>query len=271
MSKLHEKLSGKNINFLVGSGASFPIFETLSLGEDKPTLEDLLSSKDISEINKKALYYFYFAKWIKPMKAFDYNDCTEKKVLENYYKFIEKILDILDTNGNERPKRANIFTTNYDLLFENIFEKVLENRTNCYFNDGSRGFINRTLSPQSYNLSISQMGYYDNYKKEVPTINLLKMHGSVSWNKKSNNLIEVSYGQEFENINNIAELENVDLKNVLIPPITDKNNLTSFNEELASITEHIVKEIDDFYEQYKTLAIIKAKYCFGCICIFFCR
>lgn len=256
MSKLHEKLSGKNINFLIGSGTSFPIFDTLYLGTNKPTLEELLSSTNISDVNKKAIYYFYFKNWIKPMKNFKYEGCTNYATLENYRKFIEKILDILDTSGNERPKRANIFTTNYDLLFENTFEKILESRINCYFNDGSRGFISRTLSPQSYNLSISQMGYYDNYKKEVSTINLLKMHGSVSWSKKSCDLIEVSYNKEFENINNIAELDSVDFKKDIISVITDKNDLSSFNDELNKITATINPKIEQFYDKYQYLAII---------------
>lgn len=255
MSKLYEKLSDKNINFLIGSGASCPIFETLSLGNEKPTLEDILSSNDITETNKKAIYYFYYKNWIEPMKCYEYSD-ENITTLYNYQSFIEKILDVLDTNSNERPKRANIFTTNYDLLFEYTFEKILENRTNCYFNDGSRGFINRTLSPQSYNLSISETGYYDVYKKEVSTVNLLKMHGSVSWCKKDDALIEVEYNSKFENIQDIVKLDNVDFKNELIPLITDKSDLSHFNDKLTSITSSITREIDMFYEQYKSLAII---------------
>lgn len=256
MSKLHEKLSGKNINFLIGSGASLPIFETLSLGVDKPTLEELLSSNDISEINKKAIYYFYFKNWIKPMKEFCYNSCTQTEVLENYQKFIEKIIYILRTNGNENPKRANIFTTNYDLLFENTFEKILADTTNCYFNDGSRGFINRTLKPQCYNLNISQMGYSDNYKREVPTINLLKMHGSVSWSKQDDNLIKVSYDNRFEEINMIKELDEKDFKNDFVSLIENNSDLSGFEEELKNITDKIKEEINLFYAQYQKLAII---------------
>lgn len=256
MSKLHEKLSGKNISFLIGSGASLPIFETLSLGEDKPTIENLLSSNDISELNKRAIYYFYFKKWIKPMKVFHYSSCKEIEVLENYKKLVEKILSILETNGTEKPKKANIFTTNYDLLFENTFEIVLANTTNCYFNDGSRGFINQTLNPQCYNLNISQMGYSDNYKREVPTINLLKMHGSVSWSKQSGNSIKVSYNNSFDNVNDIEELDQINFKNQLISEITDKNNLLHFETQLSSITEKLKEKINSFYTQYQTLAII---------------
>ncbi|EHZ6230871.1 hypothetical protein K6M20_002804, partial [Listeria monocytogenes] len=41
--KFHEDISGKNTNFLIGSGTSFPFIKTLSLGENKPSLEDLLT------------------------------------------------------------------------------------------------------------------------------------------------------------------------------------------------------------------------------------
>lgn len=138
MSKIQERLSGKNINFLIGSGASVPFYKTLNLGDDKPTLEELLSSSQISEINKKAIYYYYFTDWIKPMKEFIYEN-VDKDVRDNYETFINILLFILYTSGNENPKRANIFTTNYDLLFEYTFEKILKKRSNCYFNDRSRG------------------------------------------------------------------------------------------------------------------------------------
>lgn len=254
MSKIQERLSGKNINFLIGSGASVPFYKTLNLGDDKPTLEELLSSSQISEINKKAIYYYYFTDWIKPMKEFIYEN-VDKDVRGNYETFINILLFILDTSGNENPKRANIFTTNYDLLFEYTFEKILKKRSNCYFNDGSRGFINRTLSPQSYNLNVSEMGYYNNYKKEVSTINLLKMHGSVNWSK-SENQIRVSYENDLKHIKVIPDLDSTDFVTQLVSKIKNKNDLSSFNDTLSKLTSSIETEINDFYEQYKELAII---------------
>ena len=107
----------------MGSGSSYPFFKTLWLGDNKPTLDELLSDENINEQSKKAIYYYYFKNWIKPMKEFNYSDCTEKQVTDNYKIFINKLLDILNASGNERPKKANVFTTNYDSLFENTFEQ----------------------------------------------------------------------------------------------------------------------------------------------------
>lgn len=44
MPTIQEHMSGKNINFLIGSGASMPIFQTLNIGDDMPTFENLIIS-----------------------------------------------------------------------------------------------------------------------------------------------------------------------------------------------------------------------------------
>ena len=73
------------ISILIGSGANHPAYKTLSLGENKPSLEDLLSSENIDADAKKVLYYFYFRYWILPMtKITDSNINNEKEVLKSY-------------------------------------------------------------------------------------------------------------------------------------------------------------------------------------------
>lgn len=50
MPTIQEHMSGKNINFLIGSGASMPLFSTLSIGKNMPTFEELISSSFIKFI-----------------------------------------------------------------------------------------------------------------------------------------------------------------------------------------------------------------------------
>jgi hypothetical protein len=194
---LQEKMSGKNINFLIGSGASVPFYPTLSLGEGLPSFEEFVCSNELSSENKEWLYCYYYTKWISPMQLskVDETDDEYSKVIKSYTDFIELILMILNHESNERPKRANIFTTNYDLLFEKAFDIINRKNPLCFFNDGSRGFIKRTLETDIFYLNVSHSGYHDNYRREVPTINLFKMHGSVSW-KKSDGLIEIVLDNE---------------------------------------------------------------------------
>lgn len=258
MSKILEKLSGKNINFLIGSGASYPIYDTLSLGENMMSFEDLISSEELSEDDKKMMYYYYYVNWIEKMYQIPNvsNDENNTTVLNNYYKLINIILNILDTNGSEKPKRANIFTTNYDLLFEHTFEEILKERQNCYFNDGSIGFKDKILSPQSYHLSVSEMGYSDGYKREVPTINLLKIHGSVSWKNKDSK-IYVSY----DDLDSIKKIKDIDIENIneMIERYAVKDRVKDFDDYMESpykIESVVSEKLNKFYIEYKKLAII---------------
>lgn len=257
MNSLHEILSGKNINFLIGSGASVPIFKTLSLGTGKCTLEELLASEEISSTNKHALYYYYYKNWISQMKSFDVTAATgdNRNTLENYYLFVKKVVEILESEGNERPKKANIFTTNYDLIFEYTFERILQEGKNSYFNDGSTGFVTRTLNPQNYNLSISQVGYNDNFKREVPTVNLQKMHGSVSWEKSDDELIVVSYDREYSDMPSITALDKHSFPDgVFVPNLY--SGMSDYDSCLSTMTTGVANELAEFWKKYKHLAII---------------
>ena len=108
-------------------------------------------------------------------------ESEKQKVKVNYKRFISAITHFLQTEGSERPKRVNIFTTNYDLMFEWTLDKYIQDNSLIYFNDGARGVFCRYIDSKNYNLNVSHSGYYDRYIREIPTINLFKMHGSVSW------------------------------------------------------------------------------------------
>lgn len=251
---LQEKMNGKNINFLIGSGASYPIFKTLYLGNNKPSFEEIVSSDKISENNKKVLYYFYYKDWILPMLTNAYEN-FDKNVKSNYFDFVNFLIKTLSNQGFDRPRHANIFTTNYDLLFENTFENIINVNSNCFFNDGSMGFTNKYLNPNWYNLIISQAGYNFNYKREIPTINLLKMHGSVSWKKENDNRIKVIY-ENNNSIKTIEKLEQLDFIKNIVEELGDNSDFENLNNKLTNISQNIESQLSEFYEEYIKLAII---------------
>lgn len=177
-------IRGKSINFLIGSGASAGIYPTLSLGEDCPSFEEVVSSPTLSTEGKSLMYIFYFVNWLKPMALNGEGHSYKYKNTPNYChycEFIEALYSFLQNESNELPKRINIFTTNYDLLFERAIDDFLPNNPLIYFNDGSRGVFRKIVNNANFYLNVSHSGYNDNYRREVPTINLFKMHGSLSW------------------------------------------------------------------------------------------
>lgn len=264
MNALPEILSGKNINFLIGSGASMPLYPTLSLGESLPSFEDFVCSEELSPDNIKWLSCYYYAKWISPMQLskIDKADAKYKQVTESYKTFVELVLGILDHESNEKPKRANIFTTNYDLLFETTFDAINRENPLCYFNDGSRGFIRRTLDTDNFYLNVSHSGYHDNYRREVPTINLLKMHGSITW-KKSDDRIRVAFKnkvlQDLDNVIDSIDDFDVDDIDKIFEGFDPNEGLSILATELERGLNNLSldnDQVDSFYQDYKKVPII---------------
>ena len=65
--EIDKLMRGKNINFLIGAGASVPLYPSLSFGENYPTFEEVVSNNNISEQAKIFMYIYYFARWIMQM------------------------------------------------------------------------------------------------------------------------------------------------------------------------------------------------------------
>ena len=195
----------KNINFLIGSGASYGLFPTLALnikgdwGEDQ-TVETLAT---IFEHEKESslytlLFMHYYKECIEPVLTFDLNtikaDQEKRKVTDNYEKFLDTLLVILQRRKNDE-KTCNIFTTNYDGCFAHVADDMFK-RGNVDFivNDGARGFSRRYLQARNFNSFVSQTGVFERHRIAVPQINLIHVHGSAYWYKDGANIL-VDYSE----------------------------------------------------------------------------
>ena len=57
------------------------------------------------------------------------------------------------------------------------------------FNDGANGYFHRLLESSNYNRVVSYKGLNDNYISEIPSISLIKPHGSVNWSEQDGAII----------------------------------------------------------------------------------
>lgn len=264
-------IQGKNVNFLIGAGASAGVVPTLWMKSINKSFEDLLTSKDFDENQKKVLYFIWFELWIRKTKIidFDLNIETHKQ----YERFIQNLINFLNNEGFDRPKRVNIFTSNYDTLFENTFDSLSKENRLTYFNDGSRGFFKKYISTENYHLKISHSGMSDSFQREIPTINLLKIHGSVTWSN-INNEIEVSLENKAYNelcdlsdkikeaINNYNNSWYIGEEKLLNPNKYEESILggtldeLQFSTELTTIFEKFSDLIDSFYEKYRNFPVV---------------
>jgi hypothetical protein len=206
-------------------------------GEIQYSLEKLLNylvaQEYILDINPKAVKHEHLLDLIRTIKQGLFQLCDieklsiagwlsgdEKTNLErNKYfyheKFTKKIL--------QRPlnlKRANIFTTNYDLAFEYAFDKLGVN-----FISGFSGFQKRTFKPEAFDYDLffpgsTTQGRVHRIEK---VLRYYKIHGSLTWVKEPPSENNV-YGISEVPIEMVREKK--DFENIMIYPTTAKKSFT---------------------------------------------
>ena len=204
--KIAPFITSDNLNFLISNGCSI---YTGSKGINNTTKSDLLSIIKNYEANtalKNLLDKVNFEN-LSPEKVLDklfqisnfYDNIFSnetmlkeiKNLIEEYKETLLKnyVLEINYKNpylheelllkliSIKKQNHINIFTLNYDILIEVSAEKL-----GIPINNGFQGFQIRKFNPANFN--------YKNYvetsngdKKIEKSINLIKLHGSLSWEK----------------------------------------------------------------------------------------
>ncbi len=267
-----KEIQGKHLNFLIGSGATCGLIPTLNLKLQGKTFENLLTSNIYNEGQRRTLYFIWFELWIRKMMINE--DSGSSDVLKQYKRFVENLVTFLNDEGFDKPKRINIFCSNYDTSFEYTFDKLSKENRLTYFNDGSRGFFKKFISTENFNLQISHVGVSDSFRREIPTINLLKMHGSITWLPTEGEIEINNNNPNFTKLCNIRDniaskiysfnknFSNQDAKLLSVEEFEDQIlNNESLNEmelrvKLEKIYLHLQEYIDTFYEEYKKLLIV---------------
>lgn len=220
----------KRLCFLIGSGASSPAIHLMSQ----------FKSDDIEDANEKLLNEvknvskFLIDKNNKEKNDKEISDEEEcdnniNDVLEDYKRLIRTISNILtDSNSRNSPNEAIIFTTNYDLFIEKALDEILP-ETPLIFNDGAKGYFNRYLDGSNFNKTFSYRGLNDNYIDELPSISLIKPHGSVNW-KNDNGKILVT--------------NNVECNPVVVKPTGYEDQETFLNNHFHDMLRIFQLELD---------------------------
>lgn len=215
----------------------FDIEERTPSGEIKYSLElflnYLVANEYISDLNSAGVKHKYLKELIKVIKEELFKLCdlenlplptwlggvVKDNLTKNkgYYheKFVKKIL--------QRPlnlKRANLFTTNYDLAFEYAFDKL-----GVHYISGFSGFQKRTFKPETFEYDIFFPGSTTQGKvqKIEKVLKYYKIHGSLTWIKETptpNNVYGISE----------VPIEQIRIgggyENIMIYPTTAKKSFT---------------------------------------------
>lgn len=162
----------KQLNFLIGSGASVPAIPLMGM----------IDAENDEERNSKLAVKVRETSGLLLLEPLILSS-NEDVVFKGYLNFLSVILALLNlANSRQVPKNANVFTTNYDLFIEKAIDTIMQN-DRLVFNDGANGYLTRYLDSTNYNRLVSYKGLNDNYINEIPSITLIKPHGSVNWEK----------------------------------------------------------------------------------------
>lgn len=174
IANLYEKeiknaIEGGNINILLGAGFTANIFSPLNDIEKLLTFVEDFDNEDLKDI----IAWKFFKESILPMTQ------TKVENIQTQIEFFKALRNILSKRGNPvKNRQANIFTTNYDLVSEQALEYL-----NIDYNDGFKGKLNPSFSTANFgNILIKNM-VFSNNKAEIESINLYKIHGSLTWGK----------------------------------------------------------------------------------------
>lgn len=165
----------------------------------------------------------------------NYEDDANLKSNRYYYheKFIKKLL--------QRPnnlRRANLFTTNYDMAFDYALDNL-----GIYYINGFMGVHNRSFRPEVYDYDIYYPGQSISGKvhRAEKVLRYYKMHGSLSWVSTpptpSNvyGIKEVTMSEDFE--------PSID-KQIIIYPCVSKKTFTldlPYSELFRQFSQAITK------------------------------
>lgn len=206
--RLRKYLELENVSILTGAGTSFhlgsPIIrkipsdlknelksqiENYFTDIEKPSYEDLFNCLQADKFLKiqKGENYETIQNCIYKMQEWLFKKCDTNKtkilddkdehLKENRYYYHELFLKKLLQRPNNL-KRANLFTTNYDLAFDYALDNL-----GIHYIDGFSGVHNRCFRPEVYDYDIYYPGQSVSGKvhRAEKVLRYYKLHGSLSW------------------------------------------------------------------------------------------
>jgi hypothetical protein len=187
--RLKKLFQSGHINFLIGSGASMPAIQVM--GNIEQYLTALYKEDTEQSRTQAATKESQFKADLIPAQNALINDSEllddkgvdqVKIVLKSYTNFLANLEAILNDRKNTLlPKQVNIFTTNYDLFFEKASESIASLVMNDGFDRSPKLNQKFEFSPKNFFNTVFHNGTIYDYKVELPSVNLIKLHGSCSW------------------------------------------------------------------------------------------
>ena len=255
LNEIRDVVQDCNINFLLGSGVSAPYLPTL--GKIEKLLTELADKKEEGEVRddqekiiRASLYKKFFDDVISKNIDILYDDKSATDVLNNYTNFLKTLnFLVLNRKSTILNKQVNLFTTNFDVFLEKSLERA---EVEC--NDGFSGRFTPVFNLTNFKkLFFKTSSHYDN-RSELPVFNLMKLHGSLTWDKREND--RIIFSRDLAIIKTIAKtIKGLTIADGELIKIDDEANINSLISGVKKCT-NLTNDIHNFIAKYEKLAIV---------------
>lgn len=235
-----------NISFLIGSGASLPAVQVA--GNIEAEINALIEDDELVEADLKALSFIEAIEERQILLSIGIGDDETTQTNSNYMEFLTALDRLLFERKNILlPRQANIFTTNYDFFIEHAASQLPSLILNDGFDRSSAVNTNFPFAPERYFDRTYRSGAVYARQAEMPTVNLIKLHGSLSWKKMISGICFCSDHNDKltdEQKADASRVEEALRKRVLILPNLKKFEATLMNRHYYDLLRMFSNSMD---------------------------
>jgi hypothetical protein len=247
IERLRTIIQDSHLNFLIGAGTSAPFLAPL--GDVEKVLTELEGTEEETQLARSSVYGYFFENVIVPnLRLIDARgDSDAQALIKSYARFVAVLNRILlKRRSTLLGKQVNLFTTNVDMVAELALE-LLEIDTN----DGFAGKLHPRLDLGEYNTLRFRQGARFEYRSEIPTVNLFKLHGSVGWRGDGE---EIYFDHRLELIQEVGTA--FDAAKSALLPVAKSDDLDSASLTAAADGKGFDDDCKKFAEAYQRLQIV---------------
>lgn len=184
---LARSFQSAHLNFLLGSGASLP---AIPVGGDiEREIEALLIGGQGAEARRR-LYELLMTVQEPTNRLTVRAPSPEDQATLTFYEDLLRTIELILTERRTTilPRQATIFTTNYDLFIDAAARSCEAATVANGFDRGTPLSDPVEYSSHRFSLTTYDTGNLYEYRVELPSINLIKLHGCLSWQRDGERL-----------------------------------------------------------------------------------
>lgn len=247
IERLRTIIQDSHLNFLIGAGTSAPFLAPL--GDVEKVLTELKTSDDQTRLARTSVQGYFFEKVLVPnLRLLDArNDGGAQTLIKSYARFFGVLNRILLKRRSALlGKKVNLFTTNVDMASELALE-LLEIDTN----DGFAGKLRPRLDLGEFGTLRFRQGARFEYRSEIPTVNLFKIHGSAGWKGEGD---EIYFDHRLELVREVKS--QFDLAKTSLVAVSTAEDVDAVKLKMAAAGKSFGAEARSFSLAYRRLQIV---------------